>query len=155
MPIRSRLTHRTHVPCAAPDRQLTRMPDEAAVPPEPPGGPVPDAARAADSGLAPQQRRDDICVHIFTTSATLVGVCLTVIGVLRLVQRLHDVNTLADELLSIDALIFLGACVISYVALRTDPRSRRQRIERLADFVFLGGLGLMTVICALIASKLL
>ena len=101
----------------------------------------------------PQDRRDSICVHIFTASATLIGVCLTVIGLLRVVQRLRGVSTIADELLSIDALAFLAACVISYIALRTDDVVRRRRIERFADLAFLGALGVMTAICVMIAVE--
>lgn len=109
---------------------------------------------AAWGSTGPQNRRDSICVHIFTASATLVGVCLTVIGLLRVVQRLRNVSTLADELLSIDAIVFLAACVISYVALRTDDTLRRRRIERFADIAFLGALAIMTTVCALLAIEL-
>ncbi len=105
------------------------------------------------SSDAPQSRRDSICVHIFTASATLVGVCLTVIGLLRVVQRLRDVSTLADELLSVNAIAFLAACVTAYVALRTDHPARRRRIERIADAAFLGALALMTAVCALLAVQ--
>lgn len=108
-----------------------------------------------DESAGASSRRDDICVHIFTASATLVGVCLTVIGLMRIVRRLHNFSTLADQLLSLDAAIFLGACVIAYAALRTNASARRRRMERIADVVFLGGLALMTVICALIATELL
>lgn len=101
-----------------------------------------------------QLRRDDICVHIFTASATLVGVCLTVIGLLRLVRRLHGVSTTADVLLSMDAIGFLAACAVAYAALRTTSSERRRRIERYADGVFLLALAIMTAVCALIAFEL-
>ena len=101
-----------------------------------------------------QARRDDICVHIFTASATLVGVCLTVIGLLRLGRRLQGVSTTADVLLSLDAIGFLAACAVSYAALRTTSVERRRRIERYADGVFLIALAIMTAVCALIAFEL-
>ena len=53
---------------------------------------------------------EDICIHIFTVSAALVGVCLTVIGIIRIVISIHKINTLADDLLAIDAFLFLCAC---------------------------------------------
>ena len=54
---------------------------------------------------------EDICVHIFTVSAAMVGVCLTVIGLIRIVITLQKTNTLADDLLAGDALLFLtSAC---------------------------------------------
>lgn len=107
------------------------------------------------SGKPAQQRRDDISVHIFTASATLVGVCLTVIGLLRLVRRLRGVSTTADVLLSVDALGFLAACAIAYAALRTDSVPRRLRVERYADGMFLLALAIMTAACALIAFELM
>lgn len=104
--------------------------------------------------LRTQLRRDDVCVHIFTASSTLVGVCVTVIGLLRLIRRLQGVTSIADVLLGIDALGFLGSCVIAYAALRTGRIARRRRIERLADGTFLVSLALMAVVCILIAFEL-
>ena len=97
---------------------------------------------------------EDISIHIFTTSATMVGVCLTVIGVLRVVLRMRSVSTWADDLLSIDALLFLSACGVAYWALRTRSVSRRLLTERIADLIFLFALTLMTTICALITYTL-
>lgn len=107
-----------------------------------------------DQPTPSQLRRDDICIHIFTVSATLVGVCLTVIGVLRIVKGLQGVAVLADQLLSVDAIGFCAACAIAYAAVRTDDVERRRRLERVADTAFLISLGLMTVVCALIALEL-
>src|ERR1700752_1601284 len=69
---------------------------------------------------------EDISIHIFSTSATLVGVCLTVIGLFRVILQLKSVGTLADNFLSIDALLFLIACGLAYWALRTRNTKRRQ-----------------------------
>lgn len=91
---------------------------------------------------------ESICIHIFSGSATMLGVCLTVIGILRLVSQLSKVNTLGDDLLAVAALGFLCSAFFSYVALRS--RQRRHRIERMADAVFLGSLCLMAVVCGLI-----
>jgi hypothetical protein len=55
---------------------------------------------------------------------------------------------------SIDALMFLLACIVSYVALRTDDPSRRRRIEKWADIAFLSALAMMTGVCGLIALEL-
>ena len=110
--------------------------------------------RSTLEGEPAQARRDDLCVHIFTASATLVGVCLTVIGLLRIVRRLRGVSGTADMLLSVDAIGFLAACVISYSALRAGHVVRRRRIERYADGTFLLALALMTVACTLIAFEL-
>ena len=98
---------------------------------------------------------EDISVHIFTTSATMVGVCLTVIGLFKLILQLKFISTRADDLLSIDAMLFLGACGLAYWALRTRSIKRRHLTERIADVLFLVALTLMTAICSLITYTLI
>jgi hypothetical protein len=93
---------------------------------------------------------EDISIHIFDTSATMVGVCLTVIGLFRLILQLKSISTWADDLLSIDAMLFLSACGLAYWALRTRSARRRHLTEKIADVIFLLALTLMTLICALI-----
>lgn len=105
-------------------------------------------------GSRVEDRQDEICVHIFQVSAALVGVCLTVLGLLRIVRRLRPVGTIADEMLTLNALVFLGSCMMAYAALRVPSSARRKKLEHVADAVFLGGLGLMTLLCALIAYEL-
>jgi hypothetical protein len=104
-----------------------------------------------------QQRRDanchleqDICIHIFTVSSAMVGVCLTVIGLIRVVITLGTADTLADDLLAADALLFLISCLLSYWALRSRGLRRMHRLERIADGIFIFAMIGMVVICALI-----
>jgi hypothetical protein len=35
---------------------------------------------------------EDICIHIFTVSSAMVGVCLTVIGLIRVVITLGNID---------------------------------------------------------------
>src|SRR4030095_14009065 len=60
----------------------------------------------------------DICIHIFTVSSAMVGVCLTVIGLVRVVITLGTADTLADDFLAGDALLFLISCLLSYRCIR-------------------------------------
>ena len=93
---------------------------------------------------------EDICIHIFTVSAAMVGVCLTVIGLLRVVITLQKADTLADDLLALDAAMFLFSCLASYWVLRTRSLRRRHRVERLADLVFILALLLMVGVCGFV-----
>jgi len=97
----------------------------------------------------------DISIHIFTASAGLVGVCLTVIGLIRVVVATINVDTIADNLLAIDALLFLASCLLAYWALRTRSIRRMYRVERAADALFIAGPLLMTGVCSIIAYELL
>ena len=101
-----------------------------------------------------EREQTELCVHIFGVSAGLVGVCLTVIGLVQIVQELRDVDSLADNLLAVNALGFLAACLLAYLALRaTGPR--RARLEQWADAVFLVSLVAMAVGCSVIAYQIL
>lgn len=92
----------------------------------------------------------DICIHIFTVSSAMVGVCLTVIGLIRVVITLGTADTLADDFLATDALLFLISCLLSYWALRSRGIRRMHRLERIADAIFIFAMIGMVVICALI-----
>ena len=76
----------------------------------------------------------------------MVGVCLTVIGLIRVVITLGKNDTIADDLLAADALMFLAACLLSYWALRTRNTRRMHRVERVADAIFVAAMILMAVI---------
>src|SRR4029077_11532892 len=78
----------------------------------------------------------DICIHIFTVSSAMVGVCLTVIGLIRVVITLGRADTLADELLAGCALL----CLLSYWALRSRGWRRMHRLEKIADGIFIAAM---------------
>lgn len=94
---------------------------------------------------------ENIAIHIFTVSAGLVGVCLTVIGLVQIIIHSRKGTTLADDLLVIDAILFLFSCLLSYWALRKRNIKRLHKIEEVADFIFIAALGLMVFICGFIA----
>ena len=79
----------------------------------------------------------------------MVGVCVTVIGIVRVVEINNAVSTIIDEMLAVDGLIFLGSTVLSYASLR--DRTPTPRLERLADWLFLGGLALMVAASFMLA----
>lgn len=77
----------------------------------------------------------------------MVGVCLTVIGLIRVVITLRKADTLADDLLAADAVLFLLATLFSYWALRRRSYRRRPLLEHTADVLFVL---LMVAICGYI-----
>src|SRR5438874_12805945 len=79
----------------------------------------------------------DICIHIFTVSSAIVGVCLTVIGLIRVVITFGSADTLADDLLAGDALLFLVSCLLAYWALRSRALRRMHRLEKIAYAIFI------------------
>lgn len=109
------------------------------------------------STTRPNQRtlEADLCIHIFTASAALVGVCLTVIGLIRVVIATTKVETIADDLLAGDAMLFMLSCLLAYWAMRARSMRRMHRLERTADAMFLIGLLLMTAICGVITLAII
>lgn len=97
---------------------------------------------------------EDVSIHIFTASAAMVGVCLTVIGLLRVALSIHRAVTFADDILAVDACVFLVSCLLSYFALRTRSVRRMFRVERIADILFIIGLILMVVVCSVIVYEI-
>jgi hypothetical protein len=80
----------------------------------------------------------------------MIGVCLTVIGLVRVVISIRSIDTVADDFLTVVAAVFLLSCLLSYWALRRRSATSTYRVERLADVVFLLGLLLMSAVCGYI-----
>jgi hypothetical protein len=78
------------------------------------------------------------------------GRCLTVIGLIRVVIMLGRANSLADDCLASDALLFLVSCLLSYWALRSRTSRHTHRLERTADAIFILAMVGMVAICVLI-----
>ena len=96
----------------------------------------------------------DLCIHIFTVSSAMVGVCLTVIGLIRVVITLGNADTLADDFLAADSVLFLVSCLLSYWALRSRSLRRMHRLEKIADGIFIIAMIRMVIICALITYSI-
>jgi len=90
-------------------------------------------------------------MNVFAISAGLVGVCLTAIGLLRVFTGNTRINTLADDLLALDAVVFMGCCFLSFWSFKTTVAHRRRVLRLLIDTLFMAALAFMVAICALIA----
>jgi len=80
--------------------------------------------------------RSELSQHILPTSAQLVGVCLTVISLVKVLHIGH-VGSLLDKLLAVDCLFFTISAVLSYLAMRG---IKSANMERYADQFFILGL---------------
>ena len=97
----------------------------------------------------------DLTIHVFTVSATLVGVCLTVIGIMRHLGGVL-VSHYGQEFLALDAFLFLICCILSYVSLKMyNLPKRKHLIASIADNLFIIALSLMAIICGLIVYEVI
>jgi uncharacterized membrane protein len=97
----------------------------------------------------------DITIHIFSVSATLVGVCLTVIGLFHISKRISNIQTYGQEILSVNALLFLVSCIFAYFALIKRRHRLHHLLVKAAERVFFVALTFMVMICGLIVYELI
>jgi len=90
------------------------------------------------------------CRLICPIAAAMVGVCLTGIGLLHVATAMRRQGTIADDLLSLDALLFLVAMLASYFALRVQAHTRLHWLEGIADRTFIAAMLLLTLACFVI-----
>lgn len=106
-------------------------------------------SRNHDQPASGTARERDIATHIFTTSSVMLGLCLTIISIVRGQRSGARLETVVDDVIAVDALIFLIACFLSYSALRVRHVRRIRRLESTADIVFLVGMTGMAVACVI------
>jgi len=90
--------------------------------------------------------------HILPSSATMIGVCMTVISLAHLIPK-QSISRHVNELLALDSLLFLGSAMLSYFSIRRPIMA--EKFERMADIIFLLGLAVMVVVGFIIAFELL
>ena len=106
----------------------------------------------------PESLKDEveanISVDVFSVSAAMVGVCLTVIQLIQMNAR--QKTTLADDILAVDAMFFLVACLLAFIALRSRRHSRIKSIlGNISDACFLIGISTMVVAITLVVNSFL
>lgn len=98
-----------------------------------------------------EQREHDFTMHVFSISAGMVGVCLTAIGILRLVTSQTRIETIGDELLAADAVLFVLCCFLSFWSFKSDGIRVRRILRLVIDILFMLALSIMVLVCTVIA----
>lgn len=101
-----------------------------------------------------EAREHELTMHVFSVSAGMVGVCLTAIGILQLVAAQTQAKTLGDDLLAINAVMFVACSSSAFWSFKTKAAGTRRRLRLMVDSLFLVGLAGMACICAVIAYAL-
>jgi hypothetical protein len=98
--------------------------------------------------------QDQLSHHILPNASTMLGVCLTGIGLWKVAEA-HLGPSHVDEYLALDAICFLIGCMCSYSSIRKNNHgaNTRNRLEQIADYFFMIGLIAMTLISVLFAYE--
>jgi uncharacterized membrane protein len=95
-----------------------------------------------------EQRKHDLSMYVFSISAAMVGVCLTAIGILKVMTAQSHIETIADELLSADSVLFMLCCFLCFWSFKTRRERLRHLLRVVIDGLFILGLSTMVIVCA-------
>ncbi len=89
--------------------------------------------------------------HILPTSAQLVGVCVTVISLIK-VLHIGQVGIIISRLLAVNCILFTVSALLSYASMRG---YKMERMERYADQFFMIGLMELSGCALLLAFEII
>lgn len=101
-----------------------------------------------------EAREYELTLHVFSISAGLVGVCLTGLGLIKVITQRSQVGTLADDLLAGDAALFMCCCFFAFWSFKTRHTRLRQMLRNILDGLFMLALALMVGVCGVIVYVL-
>jgi hypothetical protein len=93
----------------------------------------------------------DLTHHILPNSATMVGVCIMVISIVKS-QPSDTVNYVIDKALAIDSLLFMLSALLSFLSIRLEQSTLR--LERWAEMIFILALVSMTLIAVVFSFEI-
>src|ERR1700744_6097926 len=100
-----------------------------------------------------RKARGELSRHILPSSGTMIGVCATLIGLVKLAEA-HIGPSRVDEYAALASLLFLASAIASYVSIRhSGQRQVSERCEAIADQCFLAGLISIAVITLFFAYE--
>ena len=109
-----------------------------------------DPPTSTESGI-----RRDLSFHILPACGTMVGVCVTLIGLVKITEARIGPSRV-DEYAALVSLLFLAGSFTSYMSLRHSDRPRFARsCEKIADRLFLAGLVGLTAVSMLFAYEVI
>jgi hypothetical protein len=103
-----------------------------------------------------QNDQRSLSKHILPSSGTMIGVCVTLIGLVKIVEGRIVGGSRVDEYAALASLLFLASAIASYISIRHSDRARlSERCEVIADQSFLVGLVGIAAIAILFAYEII
>ncbi|MFT3934205.1 MAG: hypothetical protein QM726_11355 [Chitinophagaceae bacterium] len=86
------------------------------------------------------KEQNDKSSHILNASSNLLGICFILLTSLKLLDKTQ--KTVIDEITVVAIILFMTSCIFSFLSIRNVSR-KSAYFEKIADFIFLGGLSLL------------
>jgi hypothetical protein len=102
--------------------------------------PVPEEPNTSD---------DRTYAHLLTlmsVSAAMVGVCLTAVGLINVIEAVNNWDGWVDDVVAVGSLLFSIVTLLSFLGLRTRIRHRLPRYVLMLDICFC--VGIVTMVAA-------
>ena len=91
-----------------------------------------------DEDLRARVTRDrDVLLRLLSVAASLAGLCIAALGFLEASDRPALAESRADEVIALDAILFVGCVYLILWALRTQSLARARVLSKVVDVVFL------------------
>ena len=106
--------------------------------------------------LAARVARDrDVLLRLLSVTASLAGLCIAALGFLEVGGGAALDRSYADELIAIDALLFVSCVYLILWALRTTSPQKAAKLSRVVNVVFLFALTSLLLAAAYIIYVIL
>jgi len=91
-------------------------------------------------------RHERILERLLTAATSMTGICVGLLGAVNAFARSRNTETLADDVLALNALMFLVCCYLVVWGLRTGSRRMTARLLRVVETLFLASMTLLVAI---------
>jgi uncharacterized membrane protein SirB2 len=91
--------------------------------------------------------------HILNTSSNLLGFCLIVMTSIKISKT--GGATVIDDITGVAAMLLVVSCLLSFLSIRSRDEARSEKMERVADIVFLTALICIALTITLVSFNLL
>jgi hypothetical protein len=118
-------------------------------------GADPASRQAAPDGALEEERFYTHQLAVLSVSSGMVGVCLTAIGLIRIIKSLSKVEMLVDDMLAIGSVMFMVTALLSFFVVRTRLRETWRSITLTIDVIFCLALVLVVVATAMLTWEML
>ncbi|MEO5681019.1 MAG: hypothetical protein ABIQ88_00195 [Chitinophagaceae bacterium] len=98
------------------------------------------------------KRQNEKSSHILNASSNLLGICFIVLTSLKVLNKSD--NTIIDEVTIVAIIFFMASCILSFLSIRNSDK-KSERLEQVADIIFLGGLLLLFITTILFSLNII
>lgn len=91
-------------------------------------------------------RNERVLERLLSAATSMTGICVGLLGAVNAFSRTQNTETVADDVLALNALMFLVCCYLTVWGLRSSSRQQVARLLRSVEYIFLAAMSLLVLI---------